>query len=57
MTTRTALDEAMHEGRRWQGLSFAATYLADELEKGGSPRNGPSRSYSQHSRTARTAGS
>ena len=34
MTTRTALDEAMREGRRWQDLSFAATYLADELEKG-----------------------
>ena len=24
----------MREGRRWQGLSFAATYLQDEMEKG-----------------------
>ena len=33
-TMRSALEEAMREGRRWQGLSFAATYLQDELEKG-----------------------
>ena len=24
----------MREGRRWQGLSFAATYLQDEIERG-----------------------
>ena len=34
MTTRAALEEAMREGRRWQDLSFAASYLQIELEKG-----------------------
>ena len=33
MATRTALEEAMREGRRWRDLSFAATYLQIELEK------------------------
>ena len=31
---RSLLEEAMREGRRWQGLSFAATYLQDEVERG-----------------------
>ena len=34
MTMRIVLEEAMKEGRRWQGLSFAATYLQDEMERG-----------------------
>ena len=34
MTTRSALEEAMRTGRRWQDLSFAATYLQDEMERG-----------------------
>ena len=33
-TMRELLEEAMKEGRRWQGLSFAATYLQDEIERG-----------------------
>ena len=33
-TMRSALEEDTREGRRWQDLSFAATYLQDELEKG-----------------------
>jgi hypothetical protein len=31
---RVLLEEAMKEGRRWQDLSFAATYLQDEIERG-----------------------
>ena len=31
---REVLEEAMKEGRRWQGLSYAATYLQDEMERG-----------------------
>ena len=31
---RELLEEAMKEGRRWQGLSYAATYLQDEIERG-----------------------
>ena len=31
---RQVLEEAMKEGRRWQGLSYAATYLQDEIERG-----------------------
>jgi len=31
---RRALEEAMREGRRWLDLSFAATYLQDEMERG-----------------------
>ena len=31
---RVVLEEAMKEGRQWQGLSFAATYLQGEMEKG-----------------------
>ena len=31
---RALLEEAMKEGRRWQDLSFAATYLQDEIERG-----------------------
>ena len=34
ITMRTLLEEAMKEGRRWQGLSFAATYVQDEIERG-----------------------
>ena len=33
MATRTALEDAMREGRLWRDLSFAATYLQIELEK------------------------
>ena len=31
---RVVLEEAMKEGRLWQDLSFAATYLQDEMERG-----------------------
>ena len=34
MATRTALEEAMREGRLRRALSFAASYLQVELEKG-----------------------
>jgi hypothetical protein len=33
-TMRVLLEEAMKEGRRWQDLSFAATYLQAEIERG-----------------------
>jgi hypothetical protein len=33
-TMRSLIEEAMREGRRWQGLSFAATYLQGEMERG-----------------------
>ena len=33
-TMHAVLEEAMREGRRWQGLSFAATYLQDQMERG-----------------------
>jgi hypothetical protein len=33
-TMREVLEEAMKEGRRWQSLSYAATYLQEQMEKG-----------------------
>ena len=33
-TMREVLEEAMKEGRRWQSLNYAATYLLDEMERG-----------------------